>query len=80
MRKRNTVTAWNNYNFRLQMDAVAMDKSQSHTDLICNSLKMYINHKKRLQKLFAYGERVASENNFTEKEVMEELKQYRKNK
>jgi metal-responsive CopG/Arc/MetJ family transcriptional regulator len=67
-------------NFLEQIDAIAMDESRSRTDLICNSVKMYIDHKKRLQKLFAYGKRVASENNFTEKEVMEEIKQYRKNK
>jgi predicted transcriptional regulator len=62
-------------NFLKQIDTVAMNESRTRTDLICNSVKMYIDRKKRLQELFAYGEFVASENNFTEKDVMEEIKQ-----
>jgi hypothetical protein len=41
---------------------------------------MYINRKKRLQELYAYGESIAEKNNFTEEDVMEEIKNYRKNK
>jgi hypothetical protein len=41
---------------------------------------MYIDRKKRLQELFAYGERIAAMNKFTEADVMEEIKNYRKNK
>ena len=33
----------------------------------------------KLQELFAYGESVASKNNFTEEDVMEEIKNYRNN-
>jgi hypothetical protein len=37
---------------------------------------MYINRKQRLQQLFAYGERIAAQGNFTEEDVMEEIKQF----
>jgi metal-responsive CopG/Arc/MetJ family transcriptional regulator len=67
-------------NFLEQIDAVATNESRTRTDLICNSVKMYIDRKKRLQELFAYGEHVASENDFTENDIMDEIKQYRKNK
>jgi predicted transcriptional regulator len=66
--------------FLEQIDTVAMNESRSRTDLIRNSIKMYIDRKKRLQELFAYGERIASMNKFTEEDVMEEIKNYRKSK
>jgi metal-responsive CopG/Arc/MetJ family transcriptional regulator len=63
-----------------QIDYFADNESLTRTDLIYNSLKMYINRKKRLQELYMYGESVARKNNFTEDNVMEEIKNYRKTK
>ena len=63
-----------------QIDYFADNESLTRTDLIYNSVKMYINRKQRLQELYAYGESIASRNNFTEEDVMEEIKNYRKNK
>jgi predicted transcriptional regulator len=63
-----------------QIDSIANNESLTRTDLIYNSVKMYINRKQRLQQLFAYGERIAAKGNFTEEDVMEEINQYRKNK
>ena len=63
-----------------QIDYFADNESRTRTDLIYNSVKMYINRKKRLQELYTYGENIASQNNFTEKDIMEEIKNYRKNK
>jgi predicted transcriptional regulator len=63
-----------------QMDLIANNESLTRTDLIYNSVKMYINRKQKLQELFAYGERVASENNFTEEDIMDEIKKYRNSK
>jgi predicted transcriptional regulator len=62
-----------------QIDSIASNESLTRTDLIYNSVKMYINRKQKLQELFAYGERVASRNNFTENDVMDEIKKYRNN-
>jgi hypothetical protein len=41
---------------------------------------MYVNQKQRLQELYAYGENVAKNSNFTENDIIEEIKNYRKNK
>jgi hypothetical protein len=56
-----------------------MNESRTRTDLIYNSIKMYIDRKQRLQELFAYGEHISSTNDFTEDDIMEEIKNYRKN-
>jgi CopG family transcriptional regulator / antitoxin EndoAI len=63
-----------------QMDLIANSASITRNQLIYNSVKMYINDRQRLQELYAYGENIASKNNFTEEDVFEEIKEYRKNK
>ena len=63
-----------------QIDFFANNESLTRNDLIYNSVKMYINRKQRLQEIYTYGESIASMNNFTEDDVMEEIKNYRKNK
>ena len=63
-----------------QIDHIANSESLSRTDLIYNSVKMYVNRKQKLQELFAYGERIARENNITEEDVMEEIRKYRNGK
>jgi metal-responsive CopG/Arc/MetJ family transcriptional regulator len=66
--------------FVKQIDTVAVTESLTRTDLIYNLIKMYINRKQRLQELYKYGESVAEKNNFTEKDIMDEIKNYRKSK
>jgi metal-responsive CopG/Arc/MetJ family transcriptional regulator len=63
-----------------QIDFFANNESLTRNDLIYNSVKMYINRKQRLQELYTYGESVAAKNNFTEDDVMEEIRNHRKNK
>jgi len=63
-----------------QMDLIANTASITRTQLIYNSVKMYINDRKRLQELYAYGEIIAAKNNFTEEDVFKEIEEYRKNK
>ena len=65
--------------FVKQIDFIANNESLTRTDLIYNSIKMYINRKQKLQELFAYGESVSARNNFTEEDVMDEIKKYRNN-
>ena len=62
-----------------QIDYFATNESLTRTDLIYNSVRMYINRKQKLQELFAYGEQIAKRNGFTEEDVMEEIKKYRNN-
>jgi metal-responsive CopG/Arc/MetJ family transcriptional regulator len=63
-----------------QIDYFADNESLTRADLIYNSVKMYINRKKRLQELYTYGESIVRKNNLTEDDVMEEIKNYRKTK
>jgi len=63
--------------FVKQIDYFANTESLTRTDLIYNSVGMYISRKEKLQELFAYGERLAMESGFTEKDVMKEIKKYK---
>ena len=63
-----------------KIDFFAQNQSQTRTELINNSIKSYIFQKQRLQELYSYGERIALRNNFTEEDIIEEIKNYRKNK
>jgi metal-responsive CopG/Arc/MetJ family transcriptional regulator len=63
-----------------QMDLIADTASITRNQLIYNSVKMYINDRQRLKELYAYGESIAAKNSFTEENVFEEIKEYRKNK
>ena len=63
-----------------QIDLIADTASMTRTQLIYNSVKMYINDRQRLQELYAYGESIAAKNNFTEEDVFEEIKKYRNDK
>ena len=63
-----------------QIDFFANNESLNRNDLIYNSVKMYITRKQRLLELYKYGESVATKNNFTEDDVMQEIKNYRQDK
>jgi len=65
--------------FIKQIDYFANNESLTRTDLIYNSIKMYINRKQKLQELYAYGEKIAKENEFTEEDIINDIKEYRKN-
>jgi predicted transcriptional regulator len=60
-----------------QLDFIANKESLTRTELIYNSIKMYVNRKQKLQELFAYGEQVSDQHRFTEEDVMNEIKNYR---
>ena len=51
--------------FLEKIDIIARNESQTRTDIIYN--------------LYAYGESVAERNNFTEKDIFDEIKIYRNN-
>ena len=63
-----------------KIDFFAKNQSQTRTDLINNSIKMYISQKQRLQELYLYGESIAKKGNFTEEDIIEEIRNYRNNK
>jgi metal-responsive CopG/Arc/MetJ family transcriptional regulator len=63
-----------------KLDIFAQNEALTRTDLINNSIKMYISQKQRLQELYSYGESIANKGNFTEEDIMKEIKDYRKDK
>ncbi len=63
-----------------QLDLIASNESLTRTDVIYNSIKMYIARKQKLQELFAYGGQVSAENGFTEEDIMNEINKYRNTK
>jgi predicted transcriptional regulator len=65
---------------KIELDLIAETTSLTRTQLIYNSVKMYINDRQRLQELYSYGESVAAKNNFSEEDVFEEIEKYRKSK
>ena len=52
----------------------------SREELILAATEMYIQRKRNWQKLFTYGEQLASEHNLSENDVMDEIKANRNNK
>ena len=56
---------------------VERKEMRSRTDLILTATRMYINRKQNWQDLFSYGEQLAIENNFSENDVMNEIKAHR---
>jgi metal-responsive CopG/Arc/MetJ family transcriptional regulator len=64
--------------FIRQIDVIANTASITRNQLIYNSVKMYINDRQTLQELYAYGKSLAEKNNFTEEDVFEEIRKYRK--
>ena len=61
-----------------KIDIIAKNESQTRNELIYNSIKVYIDQKQRLQELYIYGEKIASKNNFTEGDIIDEIKKFRK--
>ena len=55
-------------------------EEKSRTELINSSIKIYIDQKQKLQELYSYGESIASKNNFTEADIIEEINSYRNSK
>jgi predicted transcriptional regulator len=63
-----------------QIDLIANNASITRAQFIYNSVKMCVNDRQRLQELYAYGQSIAARNDFTEEDVFEEIRNYRKNK
>ncbi|MDR0680817.1 MAG: hypothetical protein LBG15_03035 [Dysgonamonadaceae bacterium] len=60
-----------------QIDRFVVTEKRSRIDLIKEATITYINRKQRWQELFSEGERIAAQNNFTETDVMREIKIHR---
>ena len=63
-----------------KIDKIAINEEKSRSELICNSIKIYVDQKQKLQELYKYGENIASKNSFTETDIINEINNYRKSK
>jgi metal-responsive CopG/Arc/MetJ family transcriptional regulator len=63
-----------------QIDQVAQDEARTRSELIREAARIYIERKKKWESIFAYGESLAIKYKFTEDDVNEEIKNYRKEK
>jgi len=67
--------------FLHQMDKFVEKKmAHSREDLILSAIEMYIRRKQNWQNMFSYGEQLATKNNFSETDVMSEIKANRNGK
>ncbi|GHU75148.1 hypothetical protein FACS189461_0850 [Spirochaetia bacterium] len=63
-----------------QIDTIAQNEARTRSELIREAARLYIERKRKWESIYAYGESIAAQNNFTEEDVMKEIKQYRKEK
>jgi len=63
-----------------QIDKIAEDEARTRSELIREAARIYIERKRKWESIFAYGESLAAKYGFTENDVNEEIKKYRKEK
>ena len=63
-----------------KIDVFAKSESRTRSDLIYDSIQLYLEQKQKLQELFEYGESIAQKYNLTEEDVIKEINDYRNNK
>ncbi|MDR1416746.1 MAG: ribbon-helix-helix domain-containing protein [Prevotellaceae bacterium] len=63
-----------------QIDKFAVDNVRSRADIIVEATRMYVEREQKWHAIFSYGDSLASKNNFTETDVMNEVKAWRNNK
>ena len=66
--------------FLVQIDQVANNESRTRSELIREAVRLYIDRKKEFEKLFKIGEQIGSTLEISEKDVMNEIKAFRKMK
>ena len=63
-----------------KIDVFAKNESRTRSDLIYDSIQLYLEQKQKLQELFEYGESISKKYNLTEEDVINEIDDYRNNK
>ena len=63
-----------------QIDQIAEDESRTRSELIREAVRIYIDRKKEWKILFNTGAQIGSTLKISEKDVMGEIKRYRKQK
>ena len=63
-----------------EIDRVAQIESRSRSELLREAARLYIERKRRWDKIFAYGKTVTLRGQLTEEDVAAEIQSYRKQK
>ena len=66
--------------FLVQIDQVANNESRTRSELIREAVRLYIDRKKEIEKIFQIGKKIGSSLEISENDVMSEIKAYRKTK
>jgi metal-responsive CopG/Arc/MetJ family transcriptional regulator len=66
--------------FLVQVDQIATNESRTRSELILNAVRLYVDQRKEFKELFKIGQRIGSTLEIAETDIMDEIKQYRKEK
>jgi len=61
-----------------QIDDVARTEARTRSELIREAARIYIERKKKWESIFSYGKSLSKKYGFTEDDVNDEIKKYRK--
>ena len=62
------------------IDKIAKVESRSRSELLREAVRLYIDRKRRWNRMFAYGRSVVTRGNLTEADVASEVQTYRQQK
>jgi len=63
-----------------QIDLIARNEARTRSELIREAARVYIERKKKWESIFSYGQNLAEKYKFSEDDVNEEIRKYRKKK
>jgi metal-responsive CopG/Arc/MetJ family transcriptional regulator len=63
-----------------KIDQAAKKEARTRSELIREAARIYIERKEKWESIFSYGESISSKYKFTEDDIAEEIKKYRKEK
>lgn len=67
-------------NLLADIDKIAKTESRSRSELLREAARLYIDRKRRWERVFAYGRTIANRNRLTETDVAAEINAYRRQK
>lgn len=67
-------------NLLADIDKIARAESRSRSELLREAVRLYIDRKRRWDRIFAYGRAVVARGNLTEADVASEIQAYRRQK
>jgi len=67
-------------NLLVQIDQIANDEARTRSELIREAVRIYIERKKEWEAVFLTGAKIGSTLDISEKDIMKEIKSYRKSK